>query len=351
MNLYYHHVGQIGSSADFPKTVFSQVDMQLVEKNISHQVPECARILSGLRSTFLSGQFNCWGVPSGARNVIRNLRKDDGVLLIETTAGDGMLPALALVKAYWNVELRDLSMALWGNHKFPYIFFFDTQRLNLTWTHFIEHVGYKSNYRPSGNFLSIKPERLEKFGGPASYVQYILDKYALQKTANKINERASPYETNLPIALDKSMPDQLDDLEYLRDTYKAIERTEMKAIVKSRIGQGRFRKALIEYWRGCAVTGCEETSILRASHIKPWRESTNEERLNPYNGLLLLPNLDALFDRGWISFTDEGIMLISSHITRTDMGILGLETELKIDRLAQPHFKFLDFHRNHVFKA
>jgi len=282
--------------------------------------------------------------------VIRNLSNDDAVFLIRTTAGDGSIPALALVKAYWNVELRDLSMVLWGNHKFPYIFFFDTQLLNLSWTHFLDHVGYRPNYRPSGNFLSIRTERLDKFGGSAGYIQYVLDRYAVKRQDNRISEEAVVYDVTLRTVLDGSMPDQLDDLKYMRASYDTLEQTERDAVVKSRIGQGRFRQDLIAYWQGCAVTGCEEISILRASHIKPWRDSTNEERLNPYNGLLLVPNLDALFDRGLISFTDDGNILISSRISAVDRAIIALGDDLKITRMSSSHLEFLSFHRVHVFK-
>lgn len=65
-----------------------------------------------------------------------------------------------------------------------------------------------------------------------------------------------------------------------------IKMTEKDSIVKSRIGQGIFRKGLIEYWHGCAISQCPLTWMLIASHIKPWRDADNQERLDPYNGLL-----------------------------------------------------------------
>jgi putative restriction endonuclease len=86
-------------------------------------------------------------------------------------------------------------------------------------------------------------------------------------------------------------------------TTVAIERantlpaTERQALVKSRIGQGPFREALVKRWDGrCAVTGFAIVKLLRASHIKPWRDSNHAERLDPYNGLLLAPGYDAAFD-------------------------------------------------------
>jgi predicted restriction endonuclease len=78
--------------------------------------------------------------------------------------------------------------------------------------------------------------------------------------------------------------------------------TERLALVRARLGQGPFRTRLVERWGGrCPVTGCSQEQALRASHMKPWRCSTNQERLDSANGLLLTANLDALFDRFLIS--------------------------------------------------
>ena len=90
-----------------------------------------------------------------------------------------------------------------------------------------------------------------------------------------------------------------------------IPATEKEALVKSRIGQGKFKKDLLVYWDSqCAVTGFSGEGLLRASHIKPWRDSNNTERLDKFNGLLLSPSYDAAFDCGYISFTNGGELLI-----------------------------------------
>ena len=99
--------------------------------------------------------------------------------------------------------------------------------------------------------------------------------------------------------------------------YKAEEQeTAKESLVQSRIRQGQFRAALIEYWQCCSVTGCKQIELLKASHIKPWRYASNQERLNVYNGLLLLPNLDTCFDLGLISFDHEGKILISNQLRK-----------------------------------
>lgn len=117
--------------------------------------------------------------------------------------------------------------------------------------------------------------------------------------------------------------------------------------VKCRIGQGDFRDKLIKYWNGCSVTRYQNTEILIASHIKPWRESTSEERLDSFNGLLLTPNLDKLFDKGFISFDDEGKILISKSLINFEL--LGIDKNMKI-AIENKHRKYLNFHRNKIFK-
>ena len=82
--------------------------------------------------------------------------------------------------------------------------------------------------------------------------------------------------------------------------------TEREAIVKARVGQGKFRDKLVDYWRGCSVSTFSHFDLLIASHIMPWRDADNQQRLDVFNGLLLLPNYDKLFDKGYISFDDNG---------------------------------------------
>ena len=124
-----------------------------------------------------------------------------------------------------------------------------------------------------------------------------------------------------------------------------LEETVKERLQFSRIGQERFRKTLITYWKGCcAVTGCQETRILRASHIKPWRVCNNFERLDVFNGLLLLPNLDAAFDQGLITFDRQGKIMISPSF-RKNAPMLGITEDMKI-RLDERHQTYLAYHRD-----
>lgn len=127
--------------------------------------------------------------------------------------------------------------------------------------------------------------------------------------------------------------------------YDHLPLKEREAIVKARIGQGRFRRQLLEYWETCAVTGCEESSLLVASHIKPWSECDAREAVDLYNGLLLSPNLDAAFANSYISFADTGEVLISQALRAKDAAVLGIETEMQLRRIEGRHLPYLRYHR------
>ncbi|HMG73244.1 MAG TPA: HNH endonuclease [Pyrinomonadaceae bacterium] len=132
--------------------------------------------------------------------------------------------------------------------------------------------------------------------------------------------------------------------------YKALDRKHRKAIVNARIGQGPFRKRLIRYWGECAINGCKEELVLRASHIKPWADCDPKDATNPFNGLLLSPSFDAAFDAGLISFTDAGKILVSPALSRHDRELLGINSTLRLTRVDYRHRPYLEHHRIHKFK-
>ncbi len=143
----------------------------------------------------------------------------------------------------------------------------------------------------------------------------------------------------------------LDD-DLINDIEKIIGRkipinTEKENLIKCRIGQGEFRDKLIKHWQGCSVTGLKQNDILIASHIKPWSKADDKERLDVFNGLLLLPTLDKLFDKGYISFNDNGNILISKRLMNYD--ILGINEHMRI-KIEEEHKKYLEYHSNEIFE-
>lgn len=137
---------------------------------------------------------------------------------------------------------------------------------------------------------------------------------------------------------------QADDLAEVEND-ATISETERAALRWARLGQGGFRDKLDRLWgEACAVTGCSIRELLRASHIKPWCTSDNNERLDPDNGLLLVANIDILFDKGFISFDDNGRMLISPKLTSAQKRMLGLPGSLK-KKPTLSQRRYLAYHR------
>jgi hypothetical protein len=127
--------------------------------------------------------------------------------------------------------------------------------------------------------------------------------------------------------------------------------TEKQSIVLSRRGQGLFRQRVSAVERACRITKISQPEYLRASHSKPWRDSNNEERLDGENGLLLTPDVDLLFDRGFISFEDNGDVLISPVADRTAMSKMGLTADLldNVGAFSEGQKHFLRFHRESIY--
>ena len=121
--------------------------------------------------------------------------------------------------------------------------------------------------------------------------------------------------------------------------------TEMLALRQARRGQGKYRDDLLNLWgKACAVTDCDLESVLRASHALPWKDSTDEQRLDPNNGLLLVPTLDALFDSGLIGFSDKGTMLLSPLLEDRHSAIFGIPGTLRRP-LSASQKEYLKLHR------
>ena len=128
---------------------------------------------------------------------------------------------------------------------------------------------------------------------------------------------------------------------------KVLTETEKTVMANARLGQGLFRAQLVAMWQGCAVTRYPDQRLLVASHIKPWRASDNDERLDRFNGLLLLANVDKAFDLGFISFADSGRVMVSGQLERPD--VLGIEEGMAL-QVKPEHRKYLDFHRGELFR-
>ncbi len=152
--------------------------------------------------------------------------------------------------------------------------------------------------------------------------------------------------------LSRSLPTApLDD--FLERTRSLPSSTEAERVVIQRIGQDVFREALADFWSGCcAVTGLDQPELLRASHMKPWAACADDaERLDPHNGLLLAAHWDAAFDRGLVTFEEDGKALASKTLGAAARSLLCLDQADSRPHivLRAEHQDYLAYHRRHVW--
>lgn len=150
----------------------------------------------------------------------------------------------------------------------------------------------------------------------------------------------------------RTKPNRVAD-EFKRQTAAMPKATEAERLVVQRVGQGLFRSALLDFWQGrCCVTGLDVPELLRASHIRPWAKcESDEQRLDVFNGLLLAPHLDALFDAGFMTVQDDGAVTLAATLDANQRKQIGLTGHLVVHSLRAEHTKYLGFHRHAVWRG
>lgn len=128
-----------------------------------------------------------------------------------------------------------------------------------------------------------------------------------------------------------------------------LQGIDRKAFAKVRANQGAFRERLVKRYHKCCLCGVSKVDLLIASHIKPWSESAAEEKLDVDNGFLFCPNHDRVFDRGLITFGDDGHIIISEDLSAGDRIYLHINDDMKIS-LTEKNKKYLKFHRDNLFR-
>lgn len=149
-----------------------------------------------------------------------------------------------------------------------------------------------------------------------------------------------------------SCSEELDDAVERQLTLSlALSDTEKEQVIKARRGQGLFRQNVLQYEQSCRITGITTKNLLIASHIKPWRScATSHERLDGNNGFLLTPHVDLMFDRGLISFNDDGALIISTRMDLSDLQKLGIHADgLRPKSLNPDQRLYMGYHRASVF--
>jgi putative restriction endonuclease len=232
-------------------------------------------------------------------------------------------------------------------------------RVNVSFTSLLNRIRPKDHI---GILRSVLPDRYSPLqtngnGNQALYLTEINERFAevlgglIGEEARLLmtsSERSSPTSNLIPIA------DELDAwerrLEEKVQSDNSVRETDRESIIRARCGQGIFKERVSRIERRCRITGVENLTHLIASHSKPWRDSSNEERLNGENGLLLTPSIDHLFDRGFIGFENTGELIISPVAHKPSLQRMGIATEhiVNVGAFTEGQKHFLDFHRTSV---
>jgi len=147
---------------------------------------------------------------------------------------------------------------------------------------------------------------------------------------------------------EQTVVDFIYDMDEIEKQYSVLSVTETKALRSARIGQGVFKDRVLEIEPACRLTGVRHRNLLNASHIKPWRESTNEERLSPFNGLALSPHIDRLFDRYLITFDPGGGLLVKNELAREALQLWGATKPVIAKPFRKEQEEFLSLHRERL---
>lgn len=206
--------------------------------------------------------------------------------------------------------------------------------------------------------IQVEPPRVY-FNAQKNYLYTLIREIALPnysylsclKLKNKQNNKIFFY---IRIFADLEKINMGSDALFMPDTNQNITliQTEKNILTTRRNGQEIFRKKLLERCPFCPITLIDDERLLIASHIKPWRICNDKERLDPHNGLMFTPNIDRLFDQGFITFSDAKEMLLSQWLSKetyAKMGLIhkGFYAQLPIEK----SWVYLEFHRNNVFKS
>ena len=238
-----------------------------------------------------------------------------------------------------------------------------------------EFRNFGEGWSDEGWFVETDFAELENQIRPKDHIDKIRDflptKYSpLQQNGNGIQ---SVYLANVPtematILIQLIGSEASNKIDYLVDVENVlerptdeldsqiVERTDIGAVeqirlLRSRRGQGVFKRNVMLHEKGCRVTNVTDIRHLRASHIKPWSVSDDQEKLSGSNGLLLSPHIDHLFDEGWISFGDKEDILVSKKITPGLTSAWAIDVDHKIGKFTDSQSEFLEFHRSKIFRG
>lgn len=225
------------------------------------------------------------------------------------------------------------------------------------WLVEVDYALVQTPVRPKDFFDVIRPtlplrySPLDAHGNGVQSV-YLAEVPAVMATA-LIGLLGADYDNTLAII---GASDRANDVEGNVEQRKIEERTDIsntqkETLIRARVGQGVFKSNVRLRETHCRVTGLELPQHLIASHIKPWKASTDSEKIDGSNGFLMSPHVDHLFDRGYMSFESNGNLVISPKLQYRVLAVWHINQDLNVGEFSERQKKYLKYHRENVFQT
>lgn len=280
----------------------------------------------------------------GARNQFyENMR--------EVSAGD-------VIFSFYNTYVKAIGIAVGIAESSPKPDFGNagTTWSNDGWLVPVEFKELRSPVRPKDNMAVLQPHLPAKYSPLQKSGDGLQSVYLAEVPAQMANALAKLIGKEY-FSVVNELRGEIDELDVAESQQEEaikgrtdIGSTTKDQLVKSRRGQGVFKANVRLNEKGCRVTGVIDPLHLRASHIKPWKDSTDEEKLNGCNGLLLAPHVDHLFDKGFITFSNQGDLVISPKLDNQLLAKWGIPAAKNVGGFNSGQAVFLEYHRNVVFQ-
>ena len=235
------------------------------------------------------------------------------------------------------------------NKKYKTHIHFQSNQISINTISLISDDRYFSKYKVRNKTSDEYRNKCFKIPYDVDEFKYVMD-YFLRYDENWLNRGietvidTAEQEDVLKAQLDNSV----DEIDKEIET-KQLQGEEREALIKVRVNQSAFRKLLMRRYTHCCLCDVDDESLLVASHIKPWAKSSHAEKVDVNNGLLLCPNHDKLFDRGYISFDNGGHIVISDELSKNCAISMNIKNDLQIE-LSNDNIKYMEYHRNNVLK-
>ena len=256
-------------------------------------------------------------------------------------------------KTYKSGKSKDLYAAFvtvtTDNKKYKTHIHFQSNQISINTISMISDDRYFSKYKVRNKTSDEYRNKCFKIPYDVDEFKYVMD-YFLRYDENWLNRGietvidTAEQEDVLKAQLDNSV----DEIDKEIET-KQLQGEEREALIKVRVNQSAFRKLLMRRYTHCCLCDVDDESLLVASHIKPWAKSSHAEKVDVNNGLLLCPNHDKLFDRGYISFDNGGHIVISDELSKNCAISMNIKNDMQIE-LSNDNIKYMEYHRNNVLK-